>query len=85
MPEDIDASLKRWSLDTLPIIPDKFQTKPIERVKKRFNELKRLIQRDDIKLLISGRDVSREDELIFAYIYELAKCKNLSYADTHPQ
>ncbi|MDR2603038.1 MAG: DNA topoisomerase 3 [Puniceicoccales bacterium] len=75
MPEDFDASLKRWSLDTLPIIPEKFKTKPIEKVKKRFSELKKLIQRDDIDLLINGCDAGREGELIFTYIYELAKCK----------
>jgi DNA topoisomerase-3 len=75
MPEDIDASLKRWSLNTLPIIPEKFKTKPIEKVKKRFNELKRIIQREDIDLLINGCDAGREGELIFTYIYELAKCK----------
>ncbi|MDR1413843.1 MAG: DNA topoisomerase 3 [Puniceicoccales bacterium] len=75
MPEDFDTSLKRWSLKTLPIIPDKFKTKPIEKVKKRFNELKKLMQRDDIDLLINGCDAGREGELIFSYIYELAKCK----------
>lgn len=75
MPEDFDASLKRWSLKTLPIIPEKFKTKPIEKVKKRFNELKRLMQRDDVDLLINGCDAGREGELIFTYIYELVKCK----------
>ncbi|MDR2778689.1 MAG: DNA topoisomerase 3 [Puniceicoccales bacterium] len=75
MPEDFDASLKRWSLNTLPIIPEKFKTKPIEKVKRRFNEIKKLAQRDDIDLLINGCDAGREGELIFTYIYELAKCK----------
>jgi DNA topoisomerase-3 len=36
MPEDISSDLKRWSLTTLPIIPKKFQTKPIEKTKKGF-------------------------------------------------
>ncbi|MDR3144064.1 MAG: DNA topoisomerase 3 [Puniceicoccales bacterium] len=75
MPEDIDPSLKRWSLKTLPIIPETFKTKPIEKVKKRFNELKRLIQRDDVELLINGCDAGREGELIFTYTYELVKSK----------
>ncbi|MDR1433280.1 MAG: DNA topoisomerase 3 [Puniceicoccales bacterium] len=75
MPEDFDASLKRWSLKTLPIIPEKFKTKPIEKVKKRFGELKKLMQRDDIGALINGCDAGREGELIFTYIYELAKSK----------
>ncbi|MDR1595789.1 MAG: DNA topoisomerase 3 [Puniceicoccales bacterium] len=75
MPEDIDATLKRWSLKTLPIIPEKFKTKPIEKVKKRFNELKKLINRNDVEVLVNGCDAGREGELIFTYIYELAKCK----------
>ncbi|MDR1401744.1 MAG: DNA topoisomerase 3 [Puniceicoccales bacterium] len=75
MPEDFDTSLKRWALKTLPIIPEKFKTKPIEKVKKRFNELKKLMQRDDIDLLINGCDAGREGELIFTYIYELVKSK----------
>lgn len=75
MPEDIDESLKRWSLTTLPIVPKKFKTKPIEKTKKRLNELKKLIQRDDVESLINGCDAGREGELIFTYIYEQTKCK----------
>lgn len=75
MPEDISNDLKRWSLSTLPIIPKKFQTKPIEKTKKRFQELKKLIQRDDVDVLINGCDAGREGELIFSYIYDQAKCK----------
>ncbi|MDR2737355.1 MAG: DNA topoisomerase 3, partial [Puniceicoccales bacterium] len=75
MPEDFDAAWKRWALTTLPIIPKKFETKPIAKVKKRFDELKKIIQRADVELLINGCDAGREGELIFTYIYELAKCK----------
>ncbi len=75
MPEDIDPKLKRWSLDTLPILPEKFGIKPIDKTKKRFNELKSLIKREDIDELINACDAGREGELIFTYIYELAKCK----------
>lgn len=75
MPEDIDPKLKRWSMDTLPIIPKKFTIKPIEKTKKRFNELKQLINREDVDELINGCDAGREGELIFTYIYDAAKCK----------
>jgi DNA topoisomerase-3 len=75
MPKDIDASLKRRSLDTRPIIFDKFKAKPIGKVKSHFNEFKKLIQCHDIELLINGCDAGREHELIFTYIYELAKWK----------
>jgi len=75
MPEDIDKSLKRWTLTNLPIIPDKFKLKPIEKTKKKFTELKKLIARKDIDVIINACDAGREGELIFTYITELAKNK----------
>lgn len=75
MPEDIDPKLKTWSISTLPIIPKKFGIKPIEKTKKRFNELKRLIKREDVEELINACDAGREGELIFTYIYDAVKCK----------
>lgn len=78
MPEDIDK--KRygfWRLGELPIIPDKFKLKPIDdnRGKERLNLLKKLMKRDDVGLILNACDAGREGELIFTYIYELAKCK----------
>ena len=75
MPQDIDKKFKWWSLATLPIIPEKFKTKPIEKQKDRFNELKKLMSREDVGSLINACDAGREGELIFTYIYDLAKCK----------
>lgn len=74
MPEDIDKKLKRWKIDTLPIIPDKFQLRPIEKTKKKFLELKKLLQRKDVDTIINACDAGREGELIFTYIYELTEC-----------
>ena len=73
MPEDIDRKLKRWTLKSLPIIPDNFQLKPIAKTKSKFMELKRLIHRKDIDEIINACDAAREGELIFSYIVELAK------------
>ncbi|MDR1906914.1 MAG: DNA topoisomerase 3 [Puniceicoccales bacterium] len=75
MPEDFDEKLKRWSLDTLPIIPKEFHTKPIARNKSKFQELKKLMGRKDVDTVINACDAGREGELIFTYIYELAGCK----------
>lgn len=75
MPDDIDKKLKWWSLSTLPIIPEKFQVKPIERTKDRFTLLKKLMARSDVDTIVNACDAGREGELIFTYIYELAKCK----------
>lgn len=75
MPDDIDAKLKWWSLKTLPIIPEKFELKPIEKTKERLKELKKLMKREDVGEIINACDAGREGELIFAYIYEITKCK----------
>ncbi len=76
MPEDIDKKKYGfWRLDALPIIPEKFQLKPVEASKERFDHLKKLLARKDIELVINACDAGREGELIFAYIYQLTKSK----------
>ncbi len=75
MPEDIDKKLGFWRLGALPIIPQKFELKPIERSKAKFNELKKLMGRKEVDLIVNACDAGREGELIFTYIYELAKSK----------
>ncbi|HUR60514.1 MAG TPA: DNA topoisomerase 3 [Opitutaceae bacterium] len=76
MPEDIDKKKYGfWRLETLPIIPEKFGLKPIEQSKERFNALKKLLARKDIDQVINACDAGREGELIFAYLYQLTKCK----------
>src|SRR3954463_13796080 len=76
MPEDIDKKKYGfWRLEMLPIIPETFGLKPIEDSKDRFNQLKKLLARKDIDLVINACDAGREGELIFAYLYQLTKCK----------
>src|SRR4051794_31273111 len=66
MPEDIDKKKYGfWRLETLPIIPEKFELKPSEEAKERFTELKKLIARKDIKQIVNACDAGREGELIF--------------------
>jgi DNA topoisomerase-3 len=76
MPEDIDKKKYGfWRLETLPIIPEKFGLKPIEDSKERFNALKKLLSRKDVTQVVNACDAGREGELIFAYLYQLTKCK----------
>ena len=76
MPEDIDKKKYGfWRLEALPIIPEKFELKPIEDAKARFDLLKKLLSRKDVALVINACDAGREGELIFTYIYQLTKCK----------
>jgi len=76
MPEDMDKKKYGfWRLETLPIIPEKFGLKPIEDSKERFSALKKLLSRKDVDQVVNACDAGREGELIFAYLFQLTKCK----------
>ncbi len=75
MPADIDKKYARWTLSNLPIIPETFKLKPIEKTKAKLASLKKLLARKDIDGVINACDAGREGELIFTYIYEITKCK----------
>jgi DNA topoisomerase III len=72
MPGELDKKRGKWSFQNLPIIPDEFQLKPIEKTESRFKLLKRLMKRDDVDLIINACDAGREGELIFRYLIKLA-------------
>jgi DNA topoisomerase-3 len=75
LPAELDVKRGKWSFAKLPIIPDKFDLKPIEKTKPRFQMLKRLMQRKDVDLLINACDAGREGELIFRYLVKLGGIK----------
>lgn len=75
MPEDMDKKLSYWRLQDLPIIPEKFELKPISRTEEKYKELRKLMKRNDVGTVINACDAGREGELIFTYVYEAAKCK----------
>jgi DNA topoisomerase-3 len=72
LPSEMDVKRGKWSFANLPIIPEEFELRPIEKTKARFNLLKRLMQRKDIELLINACDAGREGELIFRYLVKSA-------------
>src|SRR3954464_173623 len=74
-PEDYDPALKRWSLATLPFVPDRFALKLLDekRAREQLATVKRLFRAADE--LICATDAGREGELIFRYILELSGCK----------
>src|SRR5438477_1335424 len=75
LPSELDVKRGKWSFANLPIIPEEFELKPIEKTKARFNLLKRLIQRKDVSELINACDAGREGELIFRYLVKLTGSK----------
>jgi DNA topoisomerase-3 len=73
-PQDYDPALKRWSLDTLPFVPEHFGLKPLDEKGsgKQLAVVRRLFRSADE--LICATDAGREGELIFRYIQELTGC-----------
>jgi len=74
-PEDYDESLKRWSIKTLPVLPETFKLRPDARGRKQLDILKRLMKREDVDEIVNGCDAGREGELIFAYILDVARVR----------
>lgn len=74
-PEDYNKALKKWSYNTLPIIPDKIKLKPINTTKKQLSVVKKLMNSKDVESIVCATDSGREGELIFRYIYEIINCK----------
>jgi len=70
-PQDYDPALKKWSLNSLPIVPDRFGLKVIDDggARKQFAVIRTLFRAADS--LIAATDAGREGELIFRYILEL--------------
>src|SRR5437763_2967283 len=75
LPSELDVKRGKWSFANLPIIPDEFELRPIEKTKPRFNMLKKLMKREDVDLLINACDAGREGELIFRYLVKLSGVK----------
>ena len=65
----------KWSLNTLPFIPENFDLKVTSNsgAQKQFKVIKELFNKSD--KIICATDAGREGELIFRYIYELSKTK----------
>lgn len=67
-PEEYNPTWKKWTLETLPIIPDRFEYKVTKSKYKQFNVIKSLVKRPDIQEIIIGGDAGREGELIIRTI-----------------
>lgn len=61
-------------LASLPVIPRRFELRPIGKTRTQFSTLKKLMSRPDVDTVYNAADAGREGELIFRRIYELAGC-----------
>ena len=69
-PEHYDESLKRWSMHTLPIMPEQFQHEVVPSTKSQFQIVQTLINKSSE--IICATDAGREGQLIFEYVLRLS-------------
>ena len=74
-PQEYDDKYRRWSLDTLPVIPEEWKYLIKPETKKQFNTIKTLMGRKDVESVICATDAGREGELIFRLVYEQTQCR----------
>ncbi len=70
-PSLYDPAWKRWTWSALPMIPESFQLQPILKTQSHLQKVLRLMRQ--AKHIVCATDGDREGELIFRYIYALAK------------
>ncbi|MFD1707304.1 DNA topoisomerase 3 [Siminovitchia sediminis] len=75
MPEDYDHKYKTWTLDDLPIIPDKMEIKIIKQTFSQFKGIESLTKRKDVRDFIIATDAGREGELVARWILKKLKWK----------
>lgn len=71
-PEVYDEKYKRWSLNTLPFIPQEFKYEIIENVKKQFQIVSGLLNRPDVETIYVCTDSGREGEYIYRLVEQQA-------------
>lgn len=72
-PDAYDASLAKWSMDTLPFLPEEYKYEVIDGVKKQFGIVKGLLTRDDVGCIYVCTDSGREGEYIYRLVDAMAE------------
>ena len=71
-PEVYDEKYKKWSLTTLPFLPEEFKYEVIPAVKKQFDIVAGLLNRPDVDTIYVCTDSGREGEYIYRLVEQMA-------------
>lgn len=74
-PEKYDIKYKRWTLETLPFLPEEFKYEVIPAVKKQFEIVSGLLNREDVETIYVCTDSGREGEYIYRLVAMMAGVK----------
>lgn len=69
-PEGYDDKYKKWSMETLPMLPKHMKLTVLKKTGKQYNEVKKLMNRDDVTEIVIATDAGREGELVARWIIE---------------
>ena len=75
-PEAYDEKYKRWSLETLPFMPEEFKYEVIPNVEKQFRIVSGLLNRPDVDTIYVCTDSGREGEYIYRLVEQMANCRS---------
>ena len=74
-PEAYDEKYKKWSLSTLPFLPETFLYEVIPGVKKQYTVVSGLLNRKDVETIYVCTDSGREGEYIYRLVEQMAGVK----------
>lgn len=74
-PEAYDEKYKKWSLSTLPFLPENFKYEVIPGVKKQYKIVAGLLNRPDVGTIYVCTDSGREGEYIYRLVERQAKVR----------
>ena len=72
-PEEYDPALKKWTVETLPFLPEQFKYQVIDGVEKQFQIVKGLLNREDVGCIYVCTDSGREGEYIYRLVEQMAQ------------
>lgn len=71
-PDEYRDDWKRWNIESLPIIPERWKTKVLPDTAKQYKIVESLLNRPDLEYVINAGDAGQEGELIQRHIYNKA-------------
>lgn len=74
-PEVYDSKYKKWSLATLPFIPETFKYEVIQNAAKQYRIVAALLNREDVDTIYVCTDSGREGEYIYRLVEQMAEVK----------
>jgi DNA topoisomerase III len=74
-PDAYGEEYKKWRLESLPILPERFKVRVSSKTREQFGVVKGLMKDASVTEVVNACDAGREGELIFAYLYGLSGCR----------